>query len=339
MTGTSMPIPECHVQQRNCVEVLMRKIIPAMQALRAAALVGCVAATILTGAAASTAHAQQAYASPEAAFNALVAGVKTNDVSAILTALGPNGADIVSSGDQVLDKAERQAFLAAYDEKHSIENETENTAILIVGQVDFPFPIPVIRKDNAWRFDTAAGREQILHRRIGRNELSAIQACLAYADAQDDYAETSLAETGVATYAQRILSSPGKKDGLYWPSKEDERASPLGELIGRAASAGYRAGPGPTPFLGYYYKVLTRQGPAASGGAADYVVRGKMIGGFALVAYPAEYGNSGVMTFIVNHEGVVYEKDLGPRTAQVAPAIVAFNPDNTWRKAAMDVSP
>jgi hypothetical protein len=187
-----------------------------------------------------------------------------------------------------------------------------------------------VRKDNAWRFDTAAGRDEILYRRIGRNELSAIQACLAYVDAQQEYAERGIAGSGV--YAQRIVSRPGQKDGLYWPADSGKDESLLGELAANAAAEGYRVGQERTPYHGYYYKVLTRQGPNASGGALNYIVRGKMIGGFALMAYPAEYRNSGVMTFVVNHQGNVYEKDLGPNTARIAAGMTAFNPDNTWRR-------
>jgi hypothetical protein len=189
---------------------------------------------------------------------------------------------------------------------------------MVVGQEDFPFPIPLVRKDQTWRFDTAAGRLEILYRRIGRNELDAVQVCLAYVDAQNEYADKDRTGAGVGTYAQRIVSQPGKKDGLYWPASQGDDASPLGELAAHATREGYRVGGERAPYHGYYYRILTRQGPTAPGGALDYVVRGKMIGGFALVAYPAEYGNSGVMTFLVNHSGVVFEKDHGPRTARLA---------------------
>jgi Protein of unknown function (DUF2950) len=189
-----------------------------------------------------------------------------------------------------------------------------------------------VRKDGTWRFDTATGREEILYRRIGRNELDAIETCLAYVDAQRDYAEQGVAGNGV--YAQRIVSRPGRKDGLYWSAQSGADESPLGELAANAAAEGYRAGHQRAPYHGYYYQVLTRQGPDAPGGAMDYVVRGRMIGGFALVAYPAEYRNSGVMTFLVNHQGNVYEKDLGPNTARIAAGMSAFNPDKTWRRVA-----
>ena len=185
-----------------------------------------------------------------------------------------------------------------------------------------------------WRFDTVAGRDEILVRRIGRNELNAIQTCLAYVDAQNEYAEKDRTGAGVKTYAQRIISRPGKKDGLYWSASQGEDASPLGELFAQATAQGYRVGAGRTPFHGYYFKILTRQGAAAPGGDLDYVVNGKMIGGFALVAYPAEYRNSGVMTFLVSYAGTVFEKDLGPDTAGIAERMTAFNPDRTWKEVA-----
>jgi hypothetical protein len=259
-----------------------------------------------------------------------VSAARTGDQKGVLTVLGRDGADIVSSGDAIADASARNRVVEAYDAKHQVVMEGTDKAVLIIGREDWPFPIPLVRKDSTWRFDTTAGREEILYRRIGRNELSAIQACLAYVDAQQEYAERGVAGNGV--YAQRIVSQPGNKDGLYWPAQSSEDESPLGELAASAATEGYRVGQQRTPYHGYYYKVLTRQGPNASGGALDYVVRGRMIGGFALVAYPAEYRNSGVMTFLVNHQGNVYEKDLGPNTARIAAGMTAFNPDNTWRR-------
>ncbi len=203
----------------------------------------------------------------------------------------------------------------------------------IVGGNDYPFPIPLERvKGGLWSFDTVEGRNEILYRRIGRNELDAIQTCLAYVDAQNEYAEKDRTGAGVGVYAQRFISEPGKKDGLYWPAAQGEEESPLGELFADASREGYRTGQGRSPYHGYYYKILTKQGPAAPGGAADYVVDGKMIGGFALVAYPAEYRNSGVMSFIVNYKGTVFQKDLGPKTADIAEGMTTFNPSSTWRK-------
>lgn len=281
---------------------------------------------------ASIVSAQQDFKTPDEAASALASAAKAGDRKAIVTVLGPDGQDIVSSGDEVADATTRQKFVAAYDAKHQIAMEGDNKAILVIGQEDFPLPIPLVRKDGLWRFDTSAGREEILFRRIGRDELDAIQSCLAYVDAQNEYAERDRTGAGANTYAQRIISEPGKKDGLYWPTSQGEDASPLGELIAEATAQGYRPGDGRTPFHGYYFKILTKQGPAAPGGELDYIVRGKMIGGFALVAYPAEYRNSGVMTFIVNHTGDVFQKDLGPDTAKLAERTTSFNPDRTWKK-------
>ena len=297
-----------------------------------------VAIAALLCAAPCVAMAQQTFKTPEEAATALVNAAKSGDSKSIVTVLGPDGEDIVSSGDEVADAATRAKFIAAYDAKHTIAMEGDSKAVMVIGPDDFPLPIPLVRKDGLWRFDTAAGREEILFRRIGENELDAIQSALAYVDAQDEYAEKDRTGAGVNTYAQRIISQPGKKDGLYWPTSQGEEASPLGELIAEATKQGYRVGGGRTPFHGYYFKILTKQGAAAAGGELEYIVNGKMIGGFALVAYPAEYRNSGVMTFIVNHAGTVFQKDLGPNTAQVAERMTAFNPDKTWR-AVTDTEP
>ncbi len=283
-------------------------------------------------AATSVAMAQQTFKTPEEAATALVNAAKSGDSKSIVTVLGPDGEDIVSSGDEVADAATRAKFIAAFDSKHTIAMEGDSKAIMVVGPDDFPLPIPLVRKDGLWRFDTAAGREEILFRRIGENELDAIQSALAYVDAQDEYAEKDRTGAGVNTYAQRIISQPGKKDGLYWPTSQGEPPSPLGELVAEATKQGYRVGAGRSPFHGYYFKILTKQGAAAAGGELEYIVNGKMIGGFALVAYPAEYRNSGVMTFIVNHAGTFFQKDLGPNTTQVAERMTAFNPDKTWQK-------
>ncbi|HZN28920.1 MAG TPA: DUF2950 domain-containing protein [Xanthobacteraceae bacterium] len=287
-------------------------------------------AAVLAFAMASAANAQQSFKTPEEAVDALVSAAKAHDRKGVLTVLGAGAADIVSSGDEVADRSDRDRVLEAYDAKHQLVMEGADKAVLVLGNQDWPFPIPLVRKDGTWRFDTAAGREEILFRRVGRNELAAIQAILAYVDAQHEYAEKGVGGNGV--YAQRIVSRPGTKDGLYWPAQTGEDDSPLGEFAASAAAEGYRAGQQRIPYHGYYYKVLTRQGPNASGGALDYVVRGKMIGGFALVAYPAQYDNSGIMTFLVNHQGTIYEKDLGPQTAAIAGGMTAFNPDSTWQR-------
>jgi hypothetical protein len=287
-----------------------------------------VAALLCT--AASVASAQQAFKTPDEAASALASAAKTGDMRALDTVLGPDGEDIVSSGDEVADAASRQKFVAAYDANHQIKMDGADKAIMVIGPDDFPLPIPLVRKDGMWRFDTAAGREEILFRRIGKNELDAIQTCLAYVDAQNEYSDKDRTGAGIKTYALRIVSQPGKKDGLYWPTSQGEEPSPLGELVAEATTQGYRVEGERTPFHGYYFKILTKQGPAAAGGTLDYVVGGKMIGGFGLVAYPAEYRNSGVKTFICSHSGTVYEKDLGSNTAKLAERMSAYNPDKTW---------
>jgi hypothetical protein len=280
----------------------------------------------------TTAAAQESFKTPEAAADALASAARTGDRAGIIKVLGPEGADIASSGDPVADADQRKRFVETYDAKHQIKMDGDANATLIIGAEDFPVPLPLVRKGDAWRFDTAAGRAEILARRIGRNELAAIQSSLAYVDAQNDYAAVDRTGAGSGVYAQRIVSSTGKKDGLYWPASAGDEQSPLGELVAQATRQGYRTGEGRTPFHGYYFKILTKQGPAARGGEANYVVNGKMIGGFGLVAYPAEYRNSGVMTFIVNHDGVVFQKDLGPDTGELVERMTSFNPDQSWTK-------
>lgn len=278
----------------------------------------------------ASAFAQELFGTPEAAVDALVGAAKSGDTKAILAVLGPDGQAIVSSGDPVADTNVRENFIATYDAKHAIEMEGNGTQMLIIGNDDWPFPIPLINKAGEWQFDTKTGLDEILRRRVGRNELSVIQVSLAYVQAQNEYAALDPAGLGRGVYAQRIVSRPGKKDGLYWPSAEGETPSPLGDLAAQASAEGYKVGSGPIPYHGYYYRILTRQNASASGGAYDYLAKGKMIGGFALVAFPAEYGNSGIMTFMVNHDGTVFEKDLGPNTAKLVAKIEEFAPDQTW---------
>ena len=295
-----------------------------------AAIIVAASASIVTS---SVALAQEDYKTPQAAVEALVATARSGDEKAALVVLGRDGEDIISSGDKVSDDAVRERFVNSYDAKHQITMDSDNKAILVIGDNDYPFPIPMVRnKNGTWSFDTEAGRREILYRRIGHNELDTIQTSLAYVDAQNDYAAQDRTGAGTGVYAQRFVSTPGKKDGLYWPTEQGEEESPLGELFAAASKLGYRTGEGRSPYHGYYYKILTKQGPDAVGGAADYVVNGNMIGGFALVAYPAEYRNSGVMTFIVNYAGTVYQKDLGPDTAEIAERMMSFNPDSTWKK-------
>jgi hypothetical protein len=293
-------------------------------------LVGMVLAAFVT-----PALAQQQFDSADEAVTALIAAAKEHRKGRINTILGPKSEAIVSSGDNVADNRAREDFVAAYEKKHTIENEGEDKATLIIGDNDWPFPIPIVRKDGKWGFDAKAGLDEILRRRIGRNELSAIQVSLAYVEAQNEYAALNPEKLATRAYAQRIVSSPGKKDGLYWPTSEGEAPSPLGDLAARASSEGYRVAQRerPAPYHGYYYRIVKRQGTAAQGGAYDYVVNGRMIGGFALIAYPAQYGNSGIMTFMVNQDGTVFQKDFGPRTEKIARSIEIFNPDTGWQKA------
>jgi hypothetical protein len=278
---------------------------------------------------------QKAFGSPEEACAAMVKAMKGQDVGELVLIFGPGGKKIVFSGDAVADKAIRDNFVKAYEEKNRIETVDGHKAVLHVGNNEWPLPIPLVKNGNVWRFDTKAGKEEILQRRIGKNELNAIQTCQAYVDAQLEYAAGDYDGDGLFEYAQKFVSTPGKKDGLYWESREEEQKSPLGALIAVAAREGYLAKEGinkAVPFHGYYYKILKEQGKDAPGGAYSYVANGKMIGGFALAAYPAQYGNSGVMTFIVNKDGLVYQKDLGRNTAKIVQAMKAYNPDQTWKK-------
>jgi hypothetical protein len=278
---------------------------------------------------------QETFASPEEAAKALVASLSADDVKRLLAILGPEGAPLISSGDEVADREGRQKFIRMYEEKNAVVREGEDKAVIEVGNGAWPLPIPVVKEGESWRFDTKQGTEEIIDRRMGKNELSAIQVSLAYFDAQREYAAKDRDGDGLLEYAQKFISEPGKKNGLYWESKEGEESSPLGPFAARAKKEGYtgkKSADKPSPYHGYFYKILKEQGKNAPGGAYSYVVKGKMIGGFALVAYPASYGVSGIMTFIVNHDGTVYEKDLGKKTDAVAQAMTIFDLDETWRK-------
>ena len=277
---------------------------------------------------------QRTFTSPEEAVEAVTDALISEDQRALEAIFGSGNTDLLSSGDPVADQSERERFLKLYGEKSRLE-QTADTLVLSIGNEDWPFPIPLVEKDGLWRFDTEEGREEILARRIGRNELNAIQVCLAYVDAQREYAYTHRDAGGNLQYAQKIKSTKGMKNGLYWETKEGEDQSPLGPLFAAAQEKGYNvesSGDQPIPYYGYYYRILKGQGKDAPGGAYDYMVNGKMIGGFALVAYPATYASSGIMTFIVNHEGVVYQKDLGQNTETAAQAMTLFNPGGNWKK-------
>jgi len=275
---------------------------------------------------------QQHFTSPQQAVAALVTAVRDHNDAELLVILGPNAENLISSGDKVADQNGRARFLKAFAQRNSLEAEAEDRALLIIGSKDYPFPIPIVRRENVWFFDTRAGQEEILNRRIGRNELHTIKVMQAYTDAQREYASRK----GDTRFAQKLASSEGQQDGLYWEAGENDEESPLGPLIARAAKEGYANSldeESPEPFHGYYFKILKAQGEHADGGAFNYVVDGKMVLGFALVAYPAKYGASGIMTFIVNQEGVIYEKDLGKNTLAIAPAMTAFDPDSSWYRS------
>ncbi len=280
---------------------------------------------------------QKTFTSPEAAVKAMVEAVKAEDTKALVSIFGPGSRHIVLSGDPVEDRKGREWFVRRYEEKSRLAEEAPGKFILHVGGDEWPFPFPIIRADNGWKFDIKAGKEEILARRIGRNELSAIQVCLAYVDAQKEYAMMKgRAGEGLLEYAQRFVSKPGTHDGLFWESGEGHEQSPMGPLFAAAREQGYGEKPlggKPTPYHGYLYRILKSQGKDAPGGARDYMIQGKMIGGFALIAYPAHYRASGVMTFIVNQDGIVYQNDLGKETRRIAHSIQAYDPDSTWTRA------
>jgi hypothetical protein len=287
------------------------------------------------GCSVAAAPKQKVFATGEEGVNAFVKALREGNKDELLAIFGSDANELISSGDDVADRQRRLMFVKAYDEQHKLDVEGDKL-VLIVGKNDWPFPIPLVKQEGQWIFDTAAGKEEILNRRIGRNELNTIQVMLTIVDAEREYAMKDRDGDGLLEYAQKFKSDPGKKNGLYWEAKEGEEPSPLGLLVAAARQEGYfeKESPAkPPPYHGYFYRILTAQGANAAGGAFDYIVNGKMIGGFAVVAYPAEYGNSGIMTFIVNHDSVVYQKDLGENTEQEAQVMKLFDPDKTWAKA------
>jgi len=312
------------------MKVMISKNIPA-------SLLGLLALLVMLAAgmpalAASSQRAQQSFASPDAAVQSLVTALKKQNHKELMAILGPGSKEIVSSGDPVVDKAGQNRFLRLYEEKTVIERAGTGKAILSLGKDGYPFPIPLVKKSGGWVFDTKAGKEEILSRRIGGNELAVIDVLRAYVDAQHEYASGA---GGVLAFAQKFRSTPGKKDGLYWEVKEGEPESPFGPMVAKAAGEGYvkqKEEEAPAPYHGYLFRILKAQGKHAGGGAYDYVVNGSMVLGFAAVAYPAEYGASGIMTFIVNQNGVIYQKDLGKNTGKIAAAMKLYDPDKTWKK-------
>lgn len=274
---------------------------------------------------------QKSFSSAEEAVEAAMTAARNNNEKDMLAIFGAQAKELLFSSDAVADKQRREEFLAAYAESHRLVAEGQDT-ILLVGKQDWPFPIPLVKRGNAWVFDTAKGKEEILNRRIGENELYTIKTLLAVVDAQREYALKNRDRDGLLEYAQKFVSEPGKKDGLYWEVKPGEPQSPLGPIMAQARSEGYKRETSSMAhaYHGYYYRILTAQGKDAPGGAYSYLVNGKMIGGFAVVAYPTEYGNSGVMTFVVNHDGNVFQKNLGKNTVATGKSMKEYNVDSTW---------
>ena len=285
-----------------------------------------------TGAPAKT-PAQLIFPTPDAAVDALIKAAEDYDAPALLKIFGPSGEDVISSADPVRDKTNGINFAKMAREKHTLQMNPSksNRAILVVGDQDFPFPVPLVKTGGKWLFDTAAGRKEILYRRIGANELDAIQVCRGYVDAQQEYASTIHDNSGVNQYAQKIISTPGKQDGLYWENADGTPGGPISEPIAQALAEGYTLEK-KSAYHGYYFKILKGQGPAAPLGKLDYLIQDAMIGGFALVAVPAEYRVTGVKTFIIGPQGIVYEKDLGPDSLQIAKDMELYNPDKTWHE-------
>ena len=300
-----------------------------------AALPTCAALIMGTALPAAPQSDQQTFDTPEEAARATIDAAGRNDTAALLKLFGPGGKDIVESGDPTADKNGRAEFARAAREKLKVDQDptNPNRATLVVGPQEWPFPVPLVRINGKWHFDAAAGRMEILAHRIGENEVNAVEVCRGYVEAQLEYAAKDREKDGVLKYAQKIVSTPGKQDGLYW---EGEESLVPKAFAGAAAANAAEGASKPDRYHGYYFRILKAQGPDAAGGAFDYVVKGKMIGGFALVAFPAEYAVSGVKTFIVNHHGVVYEKDLGANTAALARQMTRFNPDKTWKQVEKD---
>lgn len=285
--------------------------------------------------AASVKARQSSFRSPTEAVISLVNAVKSNNHKALKYILGPDSEELMSSGDPEADQAGRDRFITLYNEKNQLKQKNSSKTVLIIGKEDFPFPFPLVRKGRMWVFDAKAGSKEILIRRIGKNELAVIEVLKDYLEAQREYAREDHDGNGILEFARKLNSTPGKQDGLYWEIKEGEEPSPFGPLAAKADCNGYGKQFGTVPlepYHGYYFKVLAKQGKNAEGGAFDYLANDKMVLGFGLVAYPSRYRTSGVMTFIVNQSGVIYQKDIGKGTDTIAPAMTNFDPDNSWKK-------
>lgn len=305
-------------------------IIRSLRSLR----VVCVSAILLMLAtpAAAESSGPRDFSTPEEAAKDLVDAAGAADSSGLAALFGRDGSDIIDSGDPVEDANDRKAFVELAAQRLEIERIGDGQAVISMGANDWPFPIPLVRRGDRWGFDVAQGREEILDRRIGRNELSVLRVMDAYLQAQTEYASEDRDGDQVAEYAQKLRSEPGRFDGLFWETADNEPASPIGPLVADARAEGYRAEKTdkPIPYHGYYYRILTRQGSAAPGGKYAYVINGNMIAGFGVLAFPADHGSSGIMTFMVNQQGKIYQKDLGPNTEQIAGAITEYDPDSTW---------
>jgi len=295
-------------------------------ALVGAMAVGLSVLSLLGGCASSPG---ETFATPDDAVNAAVTALRTDNQAELTRIFGPDAEDALSSGDPVADKNNRALFLQKFDEQHALVAGEDGSKILEVGPTEWPLPIPLVPAGSGWRFDLAAGKDEILSRRIGRNELDAIQTLLAIGDAQDDYLDQR--PQGMDEYATKFFSDPGQKNGLFWPVTSGEQGSPLGQLAAEAMGQGYtRSETGPTPYHGYIFRILTAQGSNAPGGARDYMSNGRLTGGYAVLAFPAEYGRSGIMTFIMGDQGIVYQRDLGANTESIAQGMTVFDPDLSW---------
>jgi hypothetical protein len=300
--------------------------------LTALALIAAALSIIPACSAAPERPAHRTFRTPEEAVQALIAAAKAGNTDELLAIFGPDGKDLVASSDPAIARRNRRIFAVAVRERWRLVDEGTGKS-LVIGNEDWPFPVPLVNDTNGWRFDTAAGKEEVLARRIGRNELAVIRVCRTYVAAQRLYAKSGHDGQRAGAYARMFRSEPGKQNGLYWPAARGQKRSPLGDLVAQAAEEGRpigQDGQQPSPFHGYYFKILTAQGPAARGGAKDYVVKGQMSGGFGLVAWPAQYDVTGIMTFVVNQDGLVQEKDLGPETSAAAKAMTLYDPDASW---------
>jgi hypothetical protein len=292
---------------------------------------GCTLLLVASLHAGDACTSQTKFATPEAASSALLEAFKINDIAKLTQMMGKNSNQWLLSGDPVIDENNRALFVEYYDQRHDLKKDANNRYHLTVGDNAWPFAAPIIACKKQWSFDGHAGSEEILNRRIGKNELDTIQTLLAIVDAQREYAMEDADGNGINDYAQKFLSDEGKKNGLYW-KEEGNKQSPLGVMVAAATAQGYKKTTAATPYHGYFFKILTSQGKSADGGAYSYINGDKMIGGFAVLAYPAKYGSSGIMSFMVNHDGVVYQKNIGKKTSSIASAIKHFNPDKSWEK-------